>query len=90
MSRKVKVSTSRFRRSWVLDADRGRYGRIGKGRTRMALVGHGGSLRNPATDIARALSAALDPTTVPSKVKTLADMTPEERARITADLLARR
>ena len=58
---------------------------VGKHRVRMATVASynplSGSLasRSPLLGIAKAINHALDPNRTPKPVKTLADMTPEER-----------
>jgi hypothetical protein len=40
-------------------------------------------MHNPATQIANAIADSLDPTKAPGKVRTMADMTPEELALLT-------
>jgi hypothetical protein len=42
-----------------------------------------GGFYSPTYDVARAISDALDPVKAPGKVRTLADMTPEERETLT-------
>ena len=47
-------------------------------RERMAVVAGIGRFYNPATTIAQALSDALDPAKAPGKVRTMAEMSPDE------------
>lgn len=47
------------------------------------LVKPAGTTATPAYAIGRAISDALDPTQAPGKVRTMADMTPEELAKLT-------
>lgn len=46
--------------------------------------GAGGMAQDPRWSAARRIAEALDPTTAPGRVRTLADMTPEERAKMLA------
>jgi len=50
---------------------------------RMATIGQQG-LKDPLVSVSNAITAALDPHTVPAPCKTLADMTPEEKAKMVA------
>lgn len=64
---------------------------VGPNRVRMVEVGFRsrtsrGNINNPATTIANALAEAIDPTKQPGKVRTLETMTPEERAKLSAEL----
>lgn len=56
----------------------------GKRHEKLATVGllTGSRSFDPARKIARAITEALDPTRAPSKVRTLADMDTEERAKL--------
>ena len=51
-------------------------------RRRWATLGTASNFYNPLERVARAITHALDPKFTPAKVKTLADMTPEEIAAL--------
>lgn len=64
-----------------------RRGRSGYGRTPMRGSPPGvAMLHDERYNQARRIAEALDPTTAPGKVRTLADMTPEKRAEMAIDL----
>lgn len=49
----------------------------------VAFASRGGSFYNPAVSIGLAITQSLDPLRAPGKVRTMADMTPDEIAALT-------
>lgn len=67
----------------ILDVESRNRG-TGKGNVKLATVGllTGSRSFNPAHKIARAITEALDPARAPGKIRTLADMSAEERMKL--------
>jgi hypothetical protein len=55
---------------------------VGKKDMKMSTIGHKSGFYNPAASIAENIKDAMDPMKVPSRGRTLADMTQEEREAI--------